>query len=341
LPSGFTPGWDSPGCSLPLPRKKIIMPRYRDDLPQLTRPVFLTDGGIETTLIFDDGIDLPDFAAFPLLADAAGRAALNRYFESYARIARRDRVGLVLETPTWRASADWGARLGYDAKLLARANRESVALLEATRQRYETAESPIVISGCLGPRGDGYRPGALMSPEEARDYHAPQIRTFAGTEADLATALTMNYPAEAIGVAAAARDAGLPAVIGFTVETDGILPSGHDLAEAIEAVETATDAYPAYYMINCAHPDHFAHVLQPGAAWTARIGGVRANASRLSHAELDAAEELDAGDPAELAERYRQLRARHPTLTVLGGCCGTSTAHIEAISTACVAGAGE
>ena len=311
------------------------MPRHRHDLPQRTDRVFLTDGGIETTLIFDDGLDLPDFAAFPLLTTRAGRAALTRYFESYARIAQRDRAGLVLETPTWRASADWGARLGYTLEQLEEANRASVALVDAVRREFEGPANPIVVSGCVGPRGDGYQPGELMSAEEAQAYHAPQIRTFAGTDADLVTAMTLTYPAEAVGIANAARDAGLPVVLSFTVETDGALPSGQSLADAVRAVDDATGAYPAYYMINCAHPDHFRHVLEPGAPWTARIRGLRANASRLSHAELDAADELDTGDPVELATLYEQLRADHRTLTVLGGCCGTNTAHTEAISTAC------
>jgi S-methylmethionine-dependent homocysteine/selenocysteine methylase len=313
------------------------MPKYRDQLPQLVADVFLTDGGIETTLIFDDGFELPDFAAFTLLADPAGRDALTRYFDSYAEIAVRDGVGIVLETATWRASSDWGARQGYDADALAAVNRDAVDLLLEIRRRHETAESPVVISGCVGPRGDGYQPGELMEVEAAGAYHAPQIQAFAGTEADLVTAITMNYPAEAIGIVESARAAGMPAVISFTVETDGNLPSGESLGDAIQAVDGATAGYAAYYMINCAHPTHFGDALVPAAAWTRRIGGVRANASRLSHAELDAAEELDSGDPAELAELYADLRRRHPEVKVLGGCCGTSDRHIDAISRECAA----
>jgi S-methylmethionine-dependent homocysteine/selenocysteine methylase len=313
------------------------MTSYRHHLPQLGGTVFLTDGGIETTLLFDDGLDLPDFAAFHLLADPDGTAALVRYFDRYADIARRDGVGIVLETATWRASPDWGARLGYTVEQLADVNRRAVELVEDARRRFETPATPIVISGCVGPRGDGYDPGDQMSAEEARAYHALQIRTFADTAADLITAITMTYPAEAIGVAQAAADSEMPVVIAFTVETDGTLPSGHSLAEAIESVDAATDGYPAYYMINCAHPTHFQHVLDPAEAWTRRVRGIRANASKLSHAELDEAEELDSGDPAELAERYAELREAHPQLIVLGGCCGTDHRHIAAISAACAA----
>jgi S-methylmethionine-dependent homocysteine/selenocysteine methylase len=310
---------------------------YRHDLPQLESDVFLADGGIETTMIFDDRLDLPDFAAFLLLGDATGRAALVRYFDSYARIAARDGVGVVLETPTWRASRDWGARHGYGDEHLIDVNKDAVALLVDTRTRHQTERSPVVISGCIGPRGDGYVVDNAMTADEARDYHSLQADAFADSAADLVTAITMTYRDEAIGVVNAARDAQMPVVISFTVETDGRLPSGEPLADAIEAVDDATDAYPAYYMVNCAHPTHFAHVLEGGGPWH-RLGGLRANASTKSHAELDEAEELDAGDPADLAERYRAIRSSVPSVRVLGGCCGTSVAHIETISEACRVG---
>ncbi len=314
-------------------------PAYRTRLPQLDADVFLTDGGIETTLIFDEGLELPHFAAFPLLDDPHGRAALERYFDRYTEIAVRDGVGIVLETPTWRANADWGARLGYSGEELQRLNRDAVALVLEQRRRHETASTPVVVSGCIGPRGDGYQVGAVMSADEARTYHALQARAFADSGADLITAITMTYAEEAIGVVEAAHAVGLPVVISFTVETDGRLPSGQELGAAIEAVDAATGAYAAYFMINCAHPTHFRSVLESDAPWRRRIRGVRANASTLSHAELDEAEELDRGDPADLAERYRELRNLLPALTVLGGCCGTDHHHVGAISAACAVAA--
>lgn len=313
------------------------MPAYRDRLPQLDASVFLTDGGIETTLIFDDGFLLPDFAAFPLLETETGREALTRYFEAYLTIAARDRVGIVLETPTWRSSADWGAKLGYDTAALETINRAAVDFLLDLRVTHEQPDTPVVISGCIGPRSDGYAPTDLMTAEEAQDYHAAQVQTFAGTEADLVTAITMTNIGEAVGVALAARDAGVPSVISFTVETDGTLPTGPTLHGAVDAVDAATDAAPAYYMINCAHPDHFRHVFADGGPWQRRIRGLRANASRSSHAELDEAEELDRGAPVQLANDYRTLRETLPALTVLGGCCGTSHLHVDAISRACAA----
>jgi S-methylmethionine-dependent homocysteine/selenocysteine methylase len=305
--------------------------RYRDALPQLADVPFLTDGGIETTLIFHDGLDLPHFAAYDLLTRDGGAEALRRYFDPYAEIARDSGVGIVLETATWRANPDWAERLGHSPEELAELNRRAVRLLEDVRAEYETETTPIVISGCVGPRGDGYVVGEAMTAEDAEAYHAQQIGTFAETAADLVTAITMTYADEAVGIVRAATAAGLPVVISFTVETDGRLPSGQTLREAIEEVDARTDGAAAYFMINCAHPSHFEGVLEPGTAWTGRIRGLRANASKLSHAELDEAEELDEGNPDERASDYVALRERLPELHVLGGCCGTDHRHVGAM----------
>ncbi|HJT15386.1 MAG TPA: homocysteine S-methyltransferase family protein, partial [Dongiaceae bacterium] len=251
--------------------------KHRQHLPQLDGKLFLTDGGIETTLIFLEGLELPHFAAFDLLRDRAGWDALRKYYERYLAIAVANRVGFVLESATWRASADWGAKLGYSREALAHANRDSIALLAELRKKYESHATPTVISGCVGPRGDGYDPGALMSAKEAEDYHAEQVAVFADTEADMISAITMTNVNEAIGLTRAAVAAKMPVAISFTVETDGRLPTGQSLQAAIEEVDGATAYAPAYYMINCAHPTHFDSVITKGA-WRDRIGGVRANA---------------------------------------------------------------
>jgi S-methylmethionine-dependent homocysteine/selenocysteine methylase len=302
---------------------------YRTSLPQLEGDLFLTDGGIETSLIFHQGLDLPEFAAFVLLDNEEGLDALRRYYEPYVSLARESGTGLVLETPTWRASPGWAARLDVSPEKLDWLNRRAVALMEELRR--SAGDNPVVISGCVGPEGDGYRPAKLLSADAARAYHATQIGTFAGTAADMVTAITMTYADEATGVAQAASDAGLPSVISFTLETDGRLPNGQGLGEAIKAVDEATDGAPAYYMINCAHPTHFDDVLATDEPWRDRIRGLRANASTMSHDELDEAEELDDGDPADLGARYAALRSRLPNLNVLGGCCGTDHRHVAAI----------
>jgi len=308
--------------------------RYRDSLPQCSGTPFLTDGGIETTLIFQDGFDLPHFAAFHLLRDARGRDALARYYERYIAIAKAEHMGFVLESPTWRASADWGDKLGYSPADLSAVNRDSLQLMHDLRDRHETASSAMVVSGCVGPRGDGYHACEVMSALEAEDYHRLQITAFADAHADMVSAITMTNVNEAIGITRAAARAGMPVVISFTVETDGRLPTGQSLVDAICEVDVVTGKGPAYYMINCAHPAHFQDVL-PREPWTRRLGGLRANASRCSHRELNDSAELDSGDPVELGGEYRDLVRRHPQLNVLGGCCGSDHRHVECIALAC------
>jgi len=304
------------------------------NLPQIEGPAYLTDGGMETTLIFLEGEELPLFSAYVLLEDVRGREVLKNYYKSYLGIAKNLGVGFILESATWRCSKDWGEKLGHDAAKLAALNREAIALLEALKGEY-LGTAPIVISGNIGPRGDGYRPEATMTADEAEAYHAAQIATFAGTAADLVTAMTMTHTGEAIGVVRAAVRAGMPVVIAFTTETDGRLPSGETLREAIEKTDAATDAAAAYYMVNCAHPEHFAGALTEGD-WRLRIRGVRANASRKSHAELDEATELDVGDIGRLVRGYEELVEVLPNLTVFGGCCGTDHRHVHAIAEACI-----
>ena len=290
----------------------------------------ITDGGMETTLIFREGLELPEFASFVLLDDPAGRETLLRYYEPYLEIARRRGVGIQLDAPTWRANRDWGERLGYSPEALADVNRRAVALLEALRE--STGGDPkVVIAGCVGPRGDGYRVGDAMTAGEAESYHSVQVDTFTDTTADLIGALTLTYADEAIGIVRAAGRTSLPVVISFTVETNGRLPSGQALGEAIEQVDAETDGAAAYFMVNCAHPTHVAAALED-APWLDRIHGLRANASTKSHAELDEAEELDEGDPDELAAGYRELRSQLRNLEVVGGCCGTDHRHVDAIS---------
>ncbi|HET9674459.1 MAG TPA: homocysteine S-methyltransferase family protein [Gaiellaceae bacterium] len=293
-------------------------------LPQLSDAVFITDGGLETTLIFRDGFDLPHFAAFDLLKDDVGRAGLRAYYEQYIRVAKEQGVGAVLDTPTWRANGDWGAVVGYSAEELDDVNRSAVELVDGLRD----GDSTILVSGCVGPRRDGYQAVDLMTAEEAERYHTRQVATFAGTAADLVSALTMTYADEAIGVARAAAATGVPVAVSFTVETDGRLPSGQPLREAVEQTDAETGGSVGYFMVNCAHPTHFDGVLAGDAPRVARVRGLRPNASTRSHAELDEAEDLDAGDPVDLGARLGELRRRLPALNVVGGCCGTDERHV-------------
>ena len=309
------------------------MSKYRAALPQLNGTFLLADGGMETTLIFHKGLDLPNFASFPLLETEKGRTMLVDYFRPYIQIALNHGVGFLLDTPTWRCNPDWGALMGYSEAALAKANADAVTMLTSLRERTETPQTPIVINGLIGPRGDGYVPGHQMTAPEAQAYHQPQIDAFAQAGADMVSALTLNYMAEAIGVCRAAKAARIPVAIGFTVETDGRLATGQTLEQAITAVDQ--DTPPAYYIINCAHPTHFDKVVQNGSDWISRVHGIRANASSLSHEELDNSETLDAGNPQEFGQQHRALLHHLPNVKVIGGCCGTDHRHIEAVAKMC------
>jgi homocysteine S-methyltransferase len=311
------------------------MAKYRHNLPQQRNTMFLSDGGMETTLIFHHGIDLPHFASFVLLNTPEGRARLIDYYEKYLAIARDNGVGFVLDTVTWRANPDWGSKLGYDTQGLEAVNNAAVAMLEGLRGKWETATTPCVISGAIGPRSDAYKAGR-MDPREAEAYHRPQVASFAAADADMVTAYTLNNVDEAIGIARAAKVNDIPCVISFTVETDGRLVTGTTLREAVETTDAETGSYPVYYMINCAHPTHFESTLKADEAWVTRVHGIKANASTKSHAELDESETLDVGDPVDLGRRYRDLRQSFPTMRILGGCCGTDHRHVMAICEACL-----
>lgn len=293
---------------------------------------YLTDGGMETFLIFDEGIDLPEFASFVLLKSKAGVTALCDYYLRYMKIAAEHKTGFLFETPTWRANPDWGARLGLSPAELDEANRSAVALMIELKQEFGETTCPMLISGCVGPRGDGYQADMNMDAEEAQAYHLPQVRALRQAGADLVSGITMTNVSEAIGLVRAAQAANSPVVVSFTVETDGRLPSGQPLSEAIAEVDAATKQGPEWFMINCAHPTHFRDRLVQDAEWTQRIGGIRANSSCKSHAELDEATELDRGDATDLAQRCAELCGAFPNIRIVGGCCGTDHSHIKKIA---------
>ena len=299
-------------------------------LPNHSPHLFLTDGGLETTLIFLRGFELPCFAAFDLLKEEKGYTAIQDYYRNYLNIAKDFGTGFILESPTWRANPDWIEKTGYPTEAISDINKRSVQLLVSLKEEFQDAVPAIVISGCVGPRGDGYRPENKMTAEEAGVYHAAQIGVFSGTPVDMITAITINYVEEAIGITRAANAAELPVVISFTVETDGKLPTGMHLKEAIDMVDKNAEVPPEYFMINCAHPSHFSNDLNNSAneQWTKRIRGIRANASCKSHAELDEATELDRGNPRELGNDYKQLKEKFSDLNIFGGCCGTDEEHI-------------
>jgi S-methylmethionine-dependent homocysteine/selenocysteine methylase len=302
---------------------RIDAPRWSPAAP------VVTDGGMETDLIFHHGVDLPHFASFPLVETPEGRALLEDYYDGYAAIARDTGMGLMLESPTWRASQDWGTLLGYSPQALAAVNQTAIGLLAEMRERYLASIPEVIVGGVVGPRGDGYHPDRLLSADEAEEYHTPQIDAFARAGVDLVTGYTLTHADEAIGMVRAARAAGLPVVISFTVETDGRLPTGDSLARAVATVDDAGG--PDHFLVNCAHPLHLAFALAEPGAWRDRIAGLRCNASTKSHAELDEATELDEGDLDLFVSAHARLNPLLPNLSIIGGCCGTDSRHVASL----------
>ena len=311
------------------------MSGYRYALPQLGGDIFLTDAGIETDLIFNHGIEIRAFAAHTLLDDPVGKQAIMDYFRGFLSLAQAHNTGYILDSVTWKAHRHWAGDLGASEQELQAANNASIALLCQLREEFAANGNPIVLNGIIGPQGDAYAPERDVAIHEAERYHAQQIGWLAATAVDMVTALTFTQSDEASGLVLAACSVGLPVVVSFTVETDGRLPTGQPLGEAIDAVDRATDAAAAYFMVNCAHPEHFAHVLGD-TPWARRIRGIRCNASRKSHTELDASATLDAGDPVELGQQYAAIRAQLPWLNVFGGCCGSDLRHVTQIARALV-----
>ncbi|WP_424931330.1 homocysteine S-methyltransferase family protein [Amaricoccus macauensis] len=302
-----------------------------DRLISAERP-FLADGGLETTLFFIDGFEAPEFAAIMLMDDPTARAALDRYFDRFLAMTERAQAGFILDTNTWRGCVGWADKLGVSETDLIRLTRAAVGFAHEVRDRWQHRVSPIILNGVVGPSGDGYAPETELDAAAAEALHRPQIAAFAEEGVDMMSAITMTHVGEAAGIARAAQAFGLPVVISFTVETDGRLPNGETIGAAIEATDAKSGGAPLYYMVNCAHPDHFRSAFEAGEPWVRRVGGLRANASRLSHAELDAAETLDDGDPLEFGRLHAEMARYLPNLRVVGGCCGTDHRHVGCVS---------
>jgi len=291
--------------------------------------VFLQYVGGPTDLIFNQGFDLPGFASYPLLETDVGRTALLNIVQQLIDMAREVGVGVILDTETWVANRDRGLAIGFTPEKLREINLASVEMIAGLQEKNNDVLT--ILSAQMGPRGDGYEAGDQMSVEEAEAYHTEQMKTLSQTKADFISAFTLTYPAEAAGIVRAGQNYGMPVAVAFTVETDGRLTTGMPLEEAIAIVDEETESGAAYFLINCAHPDHFSDSLSNGP-WIERLRGVVVNASRCSHAELDEAKELDDGDPKELGVLVGNLRQRFPHFNIVGGCCGTDVRHMRNIA---------
>ncbi len=305
----------------------------RSPLAHVSGQLFLAYTGFETDLLFNHGAELPGFASYPLLENAGGRALLQQSYQSVMDLGARAGVGVILESTTWLANRDRGAAIGYSPAALRVANIEAIAFMDALRGTRDN----VLLSANVGPRADAYAPEERMDVTQATQYHAEQMEALSQTKADLVSGYTLAYPEEAAGIALAAKQVGMPVVIAFTVETDGLLPVGVTLEAALAEVDQVTDSFPAYYMVNCAHPEHLRGALD-GPMCRGRLRGVVANASRCSHAELDNAEVLDSGDPVEFGAQMADIARQFPQINVLGGCCGTDMRHLGELVDAVRAG---
>lgn len=305
-------------------------------LPHQADRLYLTDGGIETWLMYKQGFELPYFCDFQFLDDPTGRAALQRYYREFASIAKQHRTGYVFCSLTYRASREWGQLIGYSPDALAEMNHRAIEFYREIAREVGLDPGSTLYSGCIGPRGDAYQVNPTITAESSRDYHAEQIETFRRAGVDLVTALTLKSIEEATGIARAAEAAGVPSVISFTLDRNRTVDGAHSLREAIEAVDAATNRAPAYYMINCSHPVDFGPALDQGA-WVGRIRGLRANASSLEHGQLCRLGRLEEGDAAELAAQHGEIARLYPHMNVFGGCCGTDFVHVGRICEAVLA----
>jgi S-methylmethionine-dependent homocysteine/selenocysteine methylase len=293
--------------------------------------LFLTDGGIETEIMYKWGFELPHFAMYPLLDNPDAMSAVRAMYRRYLDVVAKHRLSALMGGLDYRASPDWGALLGYSPEALAEANLRSIAFLRELADEYADDIPQILIAGYVGPRGDAYQTNRTITAAEAEDYHAVQLATLKAADVDLAWALTFNNIPEAIGVARAAARIGVPLAISFTLDTTSRLSSGPSLARAVETVETETDGAPAFYSLNCSHPVEFEPALTPGG-WTERVRGFRPNASRMDKIALCKLGHLEEGDPVELGRLMGTLARRYPHMDVWGGCCGTGDVHLDQIA---------
>jgi S-methylmethionine-dependent homocysteine/selenocysteine methylase len=294
--------------------------------------LYLTEGGQETEVMYKFGHDLPEFAMYPLLDRPAAMADLRGMYARYLDAAAEHGFAAMMSGLDYRASPDWGEKLGYSREALADALLQSMAFLREVAKPYVGQISEILYGGMLGPRGDAYSLNRTITADEAEAYHSFQLETLKRDGVDFATAVTFNNIPEAIGVARAAARIGLPLTVSFTLDSDHRLKSGPSLKETVETIDAETgEAMPDFYGINCSHPLEFEPALEPGA-WIGRLRSLRPNASPKDKQDLCTLGHLEDGDPEELGEQMGALAKRYPHMDIWGGCCGTWDSHLKEIA---------
>jgi homocysteine S-methyltransferase len=296
--------------------------------------LFLTEGGSETEIMYRHGYELPEFAMFPLLENPTARAAMRGMYCEQLDVAAEHGLSFLLTGMDYRASPDWGAKLGYSAQALADANIAAIDFLRDIAQDYAGQIPRLLVGGILGPRGDAYSLNQTITAASAEDYHAVQLQTLKRAGVDFAIAQTINNIPEAVGIARAAAAINMPLSISLTLDSSGRLKSGPSLGEAITEIDRLSDdTAPAFYMLNCSHPVEYAPAITANG-WTHRLRGVRPNASKMEKIALCKLGHIEDGDPVELGQQMADLRARFPHMDIFGGCCGTGAAHLREMAKA-------
>ena len=263
-----------------------------------------------------------------LVYSARGRHALEELWKQYLSIAERYAFPFLATTPTRRCNRERLARSEYDDNIL----QDNMRLL---REAVAGARVPTFSGGLMGCRGEAYTGQGCLTEGEAREFHRWEAEGFRAAGAEFLLAALMPTLPEARGMAAAMGSTGLPSIISFTLQRNGRLMDGTALHDAITAIDTLSSPPPLCYMANCVHPRIVAEALS--CPWNqtetvrTRFLGIQANASPLSHAELDHAVELHQSPPEDLARDMAFLHKRFG-LRLFGGCCGTDDRHMEAIA---------
>ncbi|MCB8822139.1 homocysteine S-methyltransferase family protein [Microvirga rosea] len=297
--------------------------------------VFLTDGGIETRLIYEFSLGLRDFASFPELFDSRGRAALRKVYTSYLDVAAQSGRPMLIGSPTWRAHPDGLRHAGFgEPDDLTRVNTEAVSFLRELRREMKL-EKQVYIAGVIGPRGDGYRAEGAPQTEEAQHYHHAQARALADAGVDFLYAPTFASRTELIGVALAMAGTGCTYALAPVINGHGDLPDGSSLSEVISFIDATVQPRPLYYLTGCVHASTFSDAvadddrLQP--LMPKRLVGMKANASALPPEKLNDLDHVEGDEPAAFARGILNLHNKY-SLRILGGCCGTDAGHIRALA---------
>ncbi len=297
---------------------------------------FLTEGGTETEIMYRHGFELPEFAMFPLLDTPKAVRALRSIFRAHLDVAAEFGLSFLLTGLDYRASPDWGAKLGYSPQALSDANMQSIEFLREISEGYEGQIPRLLIGGCLGPRGDAYGLNQNITAESAEDYHAVQLETLKKSGVDFAVAATFNNVPEAVGVSRAAARIGVPLFVSLTLDSTHRLKSGPSLGDAITEIDAlAGEAAPEFYLLNCSHPLEYEPALDDGK-WIKRLRGVRPNASKMEKIALCKLGHIEDGNPVELGEQIGDLSYRYTHMDIFGGCCGTGDSHLREIAKALV-----